>query len=123
MSAKTARPESWSASRRILPRASARSIWSRSLPRRSAARAAAGGPTWRRPAVPTAPRRGRRCRRSKKPWAPEANHRLFLIQKRRDHFARLLARHHGDDLEGHAEPLAIQDPLLNQPDVVAFHQL
>ena len=30
------------------------------LPKRSAARAAAGGPTWRRPAGPTAPRRARR---------------------------------------------------------------
>ena len=37
-------------------------------PKRSAARAAAGGPTWRRPAGPTAPRRTRRCRRSKRPW-------------------------------------------------------
>ncbi len=41
-------------------------------PKRSAARAAAGGPTWRRPAAPTAPRPTRRCRRSKRRWpAPE----------------------------------------------------
>ena len=44
---------------------------------RSAARAAAGGPTWRRPAGPTAPRRTRRCRRSKRRWpAPERIHYL-----------------------------------------------
>ena len=41
----------------------------KSPPRRSAARAAAAGPTWRRPAVPTAPRRTPRSRRSKKRWA------------------------------------------------------
>ena len=39
-----------------------------SPPRRSAARAAAAGPTWRRPAAPMAPRRPRRSRRSKKRW-------------------------------------------------------
>src|SRR4030081_1328628 len=48
---------------------------------------------------------------------------LFLIQERRDDFPRFLARHHRDDLEGHAEPLAVQDPFLQQPRVVAFHQL
>ena len=41
-------------------------------PKRSAARAAAAGPTWRRPAVPTAPRPMPRWRRSKRRWrAPE----------------------------------------------------
>src|SRR5262249_34368723 len=41
-------------------------------PKRSAARAVAGGPTWRRPAAPTAPRPTLRCRRSKRPWlAPD----------------------------------------------------
>ena len=55
--------------RRSHRRASARSIWSRSPPKRSAARAAAGGPTWRRPAGPMAPRPTRRCRRSKRRWA------------------------------------------------------
>src|SRR4030081_3021191 len=48
---------------------------------------------------------------------------LFLIQERRDDFPRFLARHHRHDLEGHAEPLAVQDPFLQQPRVVAFHQL
>ena len=37
----------------------------RRAPRCSAARAAAAGPTWRRPAAPTAPRRTRRSRRSR----------------------------------------------------------
>src|SRR5438128_9176106 len=49
------------------------SIW-RAWPRRcSAARAAAAGPTWRKPAGPTAPRQGLRSRPSKKRWrAPSA---------------------------------------------------
>ena len=56
---------------------STRSIWCASLPKRSAARAAAGGPTWRRPAAPTAPRPMRRCRRSKKRWpAPSGGNAL-----------------------------------------------
>ena len=47
----------------------------KSAPRRSAARAAAAGPTWRRPAAPMAPRRMRRCRPSKRRWAaPEPWH-------------------------------------------------
>ena len=37
-------------------------------PKRSAARAAAAGPTWRRPAGPMAPRPTRRCRRSNRRW-------------------------------------------------------
>ena len=52
----------------ISPRASTRSIWCASPPKRSAARAAAAGPTWRRPAAPMAPRPMRRCRRSKRRW-------------------------------------------------------
>ena len=50
-----------------LPRASTRWNWCARAPKRSAARAAAGGPTWRRPAGPTAPRRTPRCRRSNRP--------------------------------------------------------
>src|SRR5260370_39345193 len=48
-------------------------IW-RAWPRKcSAARAAAAGPTWRRPAGPMAPRQGLRSRLSKKRWrAPSA---------------------------------------------------
>src|SRR5690349_3615273 len=50
--------------------------------------------------------------------------RLFLIEIGRDHLARVLARHHRHDLEGHAE-LAIvgEDPFLQQPQIVAFHEL
>jgi hypothetical protein len=48
---------------------------------------------------------------------------LFRVQKRRDDFAGFLARHDGYDLESHAEPLAVQHPFLEQPRVVAFHQL
>ena len=47
----------------------------------------------------------------------------FEIQKRRHDFAGLLARHDRHDLEGHAEPLAVQHPFLQQPRIVAFHQL
>ena len=55
-------------------------------PKRWAARAAAAGPTWRRPAAPTAPRPTPRCRRSKRPWpAPD---RL----RRRKQQARLSAK-------------------------------
>ena len=55
-----------SASPTISSRPSALSISPRPAPRRSAARAAAGGPTWRRPAVPTAPRPTSRWRPSKR---------------------------------------------------------
>src|SRR5260370_33326781 len=48
---------------------------------------------------------------------------LLRIQKRSDDFPGFLVRHHRDDLEGHAETLAVQDPILQQPRVVAFHQL
>jgi hypothetical protein len=48
---------------------------------------------------------------------------LFGIQERRDDFAGFLARHHWHDVKGHAEPPAVQDPLLQQPGIVAFHQL
>ena len=44
-------------------------IWCGSARRRSAARAAAGAPTWRRPAARTAPRRARRWPRSKRACA------------------------------------------------------
>ena len=50
------------------PRASTRSNWCARAPKRSAARAAAAGPTWRRPAGPMAPRLTRRCRRSSRRW-------------------------------------------------------
>ena len=50
----------------------------RVAPKRSAARAAAAGPTWRRPAAPTAPRPMPRCRRSKRRW-PAREH----VRKRR----------------------------------------
>src|ERR1700694_4704546 len=116
-----ARPESLSGSPAISRRALTRSIWCASPPKRSAARAAAAGPIWRRPAVPMAPRRGLRSRRSKKRWlAPE---QLSRIQKGRDDFSCFLARHDGADLECHAEALTVQDPLLKQPQIVAFHQL
>src|SRR3977135_4219343 len=49
--------------------------------------------------------------------------KLFRIQERRDDFPGLLARHDGYDLERHPEPLAVQDPFLKQPGIVAFHQL
>ena len=66
---RTARPASSSASPPISRRASTRSSWCARAPRRWAARAAAAGPTWRRPAAPTAPRPTRRCRRSNRRWA------------------------------------------------------
>ena len=47
----------------------------RAAPRRSAARAAAAGPTWRRPAAPTAPRRKPRSTRSLRRSAAEAARR------------------------------------------------
>src|SRR5579872_1587002 len=64
-SPRTARPASSSASPTIWSRASMRWTWCAKAPKRSAARAAAAAPTWRRPAVPTAQRRTRRWRRSK----------------------------------------------------------
>src|SRR5260370_32487164 len=45
------------------------------------------------------------------------------IQKRRDDLSRLLARNDGHDLECHSQALTVQDPLLKQPQIVAFHQL
>ena len=53
--------------RRSRPRASTRSIWCGSAPRRWAARAAAAVPTWRRPAAPTPPRPRPRSPRWKAP--------------------------------------------------------
>src|SRR5438034_1687175 len=72
-SPETARPGWLSVLPAISLRASTPSIW-RAWPRRcSAARAAAGGPTWPKPAGPTAPRQGLRSRPSKKRWrAPSA---------------------------------------------------
>src|SRR6476659_10953142 len=58
----------WSAAPAISRRASTRSIWRAWLRKCSAARVAAGGPTWRRPAGPMAPRQGLRSRPSKKRW-------------------------------------------------------
>src|SRR3981189_987277 len=94
-SAGTARPASLSALPAISPRASTRAIW----------RAWAPG--------------GSRGHREGKGWGLT----LFGIQKRRDPFAGFLARHDRDDPKAHAEPLAVQDPFLQQPRVVAFHQL
>src|SRR6266481_1661830 len=75
-SPRMARPGSLSASPAISPRATMRSIWCASPPKRSAARAAADDPTWRRPAGPMAPRPRRRSRRSKKRWvAPDGGDR------------------------------------------------
>ena len=62
----TARPASWSASPTIWSSASMPSTWCARAPKRSAARAAAAGPTWRRPAVPTRRKRMPRWRRSKR---------------------------------------------------------
>ena len=47
------------------------SIWCASAPRRSAARAAAAGPTWRRPAAPRPTRPMPRWQRSRRRWQPE----------------------------------------------------
>ena len=54
----------------ISPTRSAPSISCAPAPRRSAARAAAAVPTWRRPAAPTAAEPMRRCRRSRRGSAP-----------------------------------------------------
>src|SRR5229473_1607117 len=62
----TARRASWSASRRIWWGASTRSIWCAAAPRRWAARVAGVGPTWLRPAAPTAPRHKPRSTRSRR---------------------------------------------------------
>src|SRR5216684_4630633 len=84
-SPRTARPALWSASPAISPRATMRSIWGGSPPTRSAARAAAGGPTWRRPAARMAPRQVRRSRRSKRQWAAaDAMDLKFASQRHRD---------------------------------------
>jgi hypothetical protein len=68
------------------------------------------------------PRQTLHPRRLKRRWRVR-DAGLFLVEIRRDHFAGVLARPHRDDLEGYAETPAIQDPLLQQPRVVAFHQL
>src|SRR3974390_1709909 len=47
------------------------SIWCAKARKRSAARAVADAPIWRRPAAPTVPRRRPRCRRSRPRWAAE----------------------------------------------------
>src|SRR6202165_2852791 len=63
-----ARPASLSVSPAISPRALTRSIWRAWRPKCSVARAAAGAPTWRRPADLMAPRLRRRLRLSNKRW-------------------------------------------------------
>ena len=55
--------------------------------------------------------------------APAPDAVLFRVQIGRHDLARLLARDDRHDLEGRAEPLAVQDPLLQEPGVVAFHEL
>src|SRR5436309_11419465 len=72
-----ARPASWSASPPISPRAITPSIWHASPRSCSAARAAAAGPTWRRPAAPTAPRPVLRSQRSKRRWPRPKSLALF----------------------------------------------
>src|SRR6185503_14709945 len=49
-------------------RDSTRSNWCARAPKRSVARVAAAGPTWRRPVAPMGPRPTRRCRRSSRRW-------------------------------------------------------
>src|SRR5690349_13437055 len=49
--------------------------------------------------------------------------RIIAIEIWRDHLTRLLARHHRHDLERRAGAAAVQYPFLQQPRVVALHQL
>ena len=105
--------------------------------RHSAARAAADGPTWRRPVGPMAPRPTRRCRRSKKRWPTLKRRGLdrnqairaallgyFVPRNGATSFAGLLAGHDRHDLKGHADiPVVQEHPLLQQSEIVAFQQL
>src|SRR5262245_7719156 len=54
---------------------------------------------------------------------PPPETRSLLIQERRDDFASFLAADDWHDLEGGSCPSPLEHPLLQQPQVLALHQL
>jgi len=52
-----------------------------------------------------------------------AARRSGTVEIGRDHLSRFLARDDRHDLETHARAAALEDPLLEQAQIVAFHEL